>query len=81
MTLKLVGNVEELPVYNFQDIAGCARKFADQLEAGEQGEPIRIIAVIQTDDGIALAVWGEIASGYELIGVLDAARLRAHDDE
>ena len=84
MTLKLVApdNVAELPVYNFQDIAGCARRFADQVEAKEQGDVQRVIALIQTEDGIGIAVWGDITnSGYELAGMLEAAKLRAFDDD
>ena len=34
MGLKLVPNVESLPVNNLMDIAGMARKFADDVEAG-----------------------------------------------
>jgi hypothetical protein len=81
MTLKLVhdDSVEVLPVYNFQDIAGCARRFADQLEAGEQGEPVRIVLLIETSDGVALALWGENANGFELIGLLEAGKLRAYE--
>jgi hypothetical protein len=79
MTLKLVDNVEPLPVYNFQDIASCARRFADQLQAGEQGEPIRAIMVLQLPDGIALSVWGENTTGFELLGILEAAKFRSYE--
>lgn len=39
VTIKIAvdNTVSELPIYNFKDIAACARKWADQLEAGEQG--------------------------------------------
>jgi hypothetical protein len=80
--MKLVHDADtlaELSVYNFRDIAGCARRFADQLEAGEQGEPIRVIAVIELSEGIALCTWGENASGYELLGILEAAKFRAYE--
>jgi hypothetical protein len=81
MTLQLVhdDSVERLEVYNFQDIAGCARRFADQFEAGQHGEANRVIMVVETDDGIGLAVWGENASGYEMLGILDAAKFRAYE--
>jgi hypothetical protein len=82
MALKLIhdeGNVERLDVYNFQDIADCARRFADQLEAGEQGEPSRLIVVSETSGGLTLSVWGENVNGYELVGLLEAAKLRAYE--
>lgn len=79
MTLKLVENVEKLEVYNFQDIAGCARRFADQHEQGKLGEPVRLIVVADLPDGVAISVWGDNASGYELMGILEAAKLRAHE--
>jgi hypothetical protein len=79
--LKLVhdDNVEKLDIYNFQDIAACARKFADQLEAGEQGEPTRLIVVVETSDGLTVSVWGENVNGYGLVGLLEAAKLRAYE--
>jgi hypothetical protein len=83
MSLKLVHddsvNIEKLDVYNFQDIAGCARRFADQLEAGEQGEPSRIIVVAELPEGLAINVWGENVNGYELVGMLEAAKLHAYE--
>jgi len=81
MTLKLVSNVEELGVYNFQDIADCARRFADQLEAGEQGDPFRVVIVTQSDIGIGIGVWGENTSPYELMGLFEAAKLRVFADD
>jgi hypothetical protein len=80
MTLKLISdNTIELQVYNFQDIVACARKYADQLEAGEQGEPIRAILITEHGDGIALSVWGDSLNGYEMIGILEAAKFRAYE--
>jgi hypothetical protein len=80
MTLKIVAdNTIELQVYNFQDIAACARRYADQLEAGQQGEPVRAILISQFPDGVAISVWGENASGYETMGIFEAAKLRAYE--
>lgn len=78
MTLKLA-DIIPLDVYNFQDIAGCARRFADQFEAGLHGEPNRVIVVMESDEGIALSIWGDNVSGYELMGILEAAKFRAYD--
>ena len=84
MSLKLVHddsvNIEKLDVYNFQDIAGCARRFADQLETDEEGpRPSRVVVILDTPEGIALCVWGENANGYEMVGILESAKLRAHE--
>jgi hypothetical protein len=81
MTLRIVSdNTVELPVYNFQDIADCARRFADQLEAGKQGEPIRAVLIAQTDNGMAISVWGERAEHIEMMGIFEAAKLRVFAD-
>lgn len=80
MSLELVSdNTIELQVYNFQDIAACARKFADQLEAGEQGEPSRVIVILDTPDGVALNLWGESVNGLEMIGLLEIAKMRGYE--
>ncbi len=81
MTLKLVppDNIAELPVYNFKDIAGCARKFADQLEAGKHGEPTRAVMVLDTPDGVTVEYWGATANGLEILGVLEVAKFRIYE--
>ena len=80
MTLRLVPDEPaKLDVYNFRDIADCARRWADQMEDGEQGEPTRIILVADLPGGLALSLWGENASGYEIMGILEAAKIQAHD--
>lgn len=85
MALKVVidnTNVEALQIYNFRDIADCARRFANELEAKEHGNVQRVIVVVQTDEGVGLNIWGEdAASGYEVSGILEAAQLRALDDD
>lgn len=84
MTLRLVSDssVTELPVYNFQDIAGCARKFADQFETGEHGEPIRAVLVLQYPDGsLPISVWGEHAVHLELLGLFTSAQFRVFADD
>jgi hypothetical protein len=73
--------VSELDVYNFQDIADCARRYADQLEASEQGDPFRCIVIAQTDEGLAISVWGENTTAYELMGLFEAAKLRVFADD
>ena len=82
MTLRLVetDNVAELSVYNFQDLVACARRFADQLEEGVQGEPFRVALVIQSNDGLTISVWGESADAHQLMGLFEAAKLTVFAD-
>jgi len=67
-----------LEIYNFQDIASCARRFADQLEAGEQGEAERVVSLVQMDGDMTLHVWGENAAPLEVIGLLEAAKMKVY---
>jgi hypothetical protein len=80
--MKLVvdnSNVETLSIYNFKDLASCARKFADDLEAEKRGEPTRIVLVIDSPDGVAVDWWGETLNGYELLGLLEVAKQRTYE--
>jgi hypothetical protein len=81
MTLKLVAdNVAELPVGNLMDIAAMARRFADDLDKGEHGEPFRAVLLVQREDGLALFGWGESASPLEMMGLFEAAKLQVFAD-
>lgn len=83
MSLKLVvpDNVAELPVGNLMDIAGMARRFADHLDAGEYGEVTRAVVIVETSDALTLLGWGENTTAYELMGMFEAAKLRAFSDQ
>lgn len=82
MTLKLVAdNTVELPVGNLMDIAGMARRFADQLDASEYGDVIRTVCIVETTQGLTLLGWGENTSAYELMGIFEAAKLRVFADD
>jgi hypothetical protein len=75
----VVDNTIELNIYNFQDIAACVRRFADQLEAGDIGQPTRLILVVDRPDGIAVTTLGENATAFEIMGLLEAAKIRAYE--
>ena len=82
MTLKLVSdNTVELPVGNLMDIAGMARRFADDLESGNYGDVLRSVLVVESDYGLTLLGWGENTSAYELMGLFEAAKLRVFADD
>lgn len=75
-------NISTLPIRNLSDIANMARGFADDLEAGEHGDALRAILLVQGDDGSLLTFgWGENTSPYELMGLFEAAKLRVFADD
>lgn len=77
MTIKIAvddTNVEAFPALNLQDIAACARKFADCLEAGDFGEISMAMLVIETQDTLETLHWGETISIREAIGIFDIAK-------
>ena len=77
MTLRLVhgDNVEKLEVSNLLDIASCARKFAGEIEAGEHGDITSVTVLIETATSLHRESWGEMPTGYELIGMLETAKM------
>jgi hypothetical protein len=85
MSVKLVhdaSNVETIPVGNLMDIGGMARRFADDLDAGEYGTVERTVVVVQHEDGsLVILGWGENSSAYELMGLFEAAKLRVFADD
>jgi hypothetical protein len=81
VTLRLVPNVTELPVGNLQDIAGMARRFADDVDKGEWADIHRAVVVVQGEDGtLTLLGWGENTTAFELMGICEAAKLQAFAD-
>jgi hypothetical protein len=77
VTLKVVSdnsNVEAFPALNLQDVAACARKFADCVEAGDFGQISMAMLVIETPDSIETLHWGETINMREAIGIFDIAK-------
>lgn len=56
------------------DIAAMARKFADDLEAGEYGDCLSALVIVNTDNDMHLFNWGEAFSYHESVGVLEFAK-------
>jgi hypothetical protein len=79
--LRLVSNVETIPVGNLSDISGMARRFADQVDANEYGDVFRTITIVETDAGLTILGWGENTTAYELMGLFEAAKLRVFADD
>lgn len=73
-------NVIEIPCGNLMDIAGMARRFADDIDADTYGEPNRAIVIVETEEGLRILSWGENTTPYEMMGLLEAAKLTAFAD-
>lgn len=81
MTVRLVsdadkGDADIIPIglSNPRLIPDMARDFAARVEAGEFGEIISTMVVIESTDGIATAFWGETPTRVEIIGLLELAK-------
>lgn len=75
--MKLVvdnSNIETIPVGNLMDIAGMARRFADDADNGKLGELVSVTLLIETDTGMMRETWGEIPTRFELIGMLEVVK-------
>ena len=79
--LAVDNTVTTLPVGNLNDIASMARRFADQVEAGEYSKPNRAIVIVERDDGLTILSWGQGLSAYELMGILEAAKLNVFAED
>ncbi len=77
MTLKVAvdnTNVEQFPGPNLRDIAVMARKFADDVEAGNFGEVETALVVLEGSEGVQTFGWGDVVSFRETIGTLEIAK-------
>ena len=82
MSIKLaVDNVTQIPCSNLRDVSAMARKFADDIDAGEYGEVDRVICIAENETGISIFGWGIGTSAYELMGLFEAAKLRVFADD
>lgn len=73
-------NVETLEIKLVSDIAAMARRFADAVEAGEYGDVITAMILIDTPDNLHTETWGENLSRYESLGFLEFAKRAIFDD-
>ena len=76
----VVDNVSAIPVGNLQDVAGMARRFAERIEAGEFGDVTRVTLLIENGEMQQRESWGDMPTGYELMGMLDAAKMAVFAD-
>jgi hypothetical protein len=74
-------NVVQFPASNLNDIPLMARRFADDVEAGEYGAVEAVVIVAVTDGGIVSLGWGDADSRYKVIGMLEAGKFMHLDGE
>jgi hypothetical protein len=74
-------NVEQLPIRNLADIAGMARGFGDDMDAGRWGTVDRVICLVENEDGIRILGWGNNTTAYELMGMFEAAKLKVFAED
>lgn len=75
MTLKLVSDstvVVELDEY--QNIAAMARRFADEVEAGEYPGLRTVSLLLEAEGCVTLAHWGHLPTFIEGVGLLEIAK-------
>lgn len=82
MTLRIVSdNVSELPVDNWSDISGMLRRTADEIDEGKYGDIIRLVAILDQPMGIGIQTFGENGSQFEIVGLIEAAKIRILADD
>ena len=78
MTLRLVTDNEDPTGPDYGNIPEMLRQYAAEIEAGQYGEPISVTLVVERkEDDLMLLGCGEEPSHYELIGLMEVAKLTA----
>ena len=74
-------NVSHLPIRNLVDIAGMARGFGEDIDAGRWGTVDRVICLVENEEGIRILGWGNNTTAYELMGMFEAAKLKVFAED
>ena len=61
-------NVIEFPKPSLHDIPAMLRNIADDIEAGEMGETVSGVMLIESTDGLRVFGWGD-AEGHKAVGL------------
>ena len=70
MSLKVVA----FPGNNLNDIPGMLRKFADDIEAGEYGKALTVLAAMETEEGFHSFGWGAADCAVRNAGLFEIAK-------
>jgi hypothetical protein len=74
MTLKLVADNGEAIEAASIGASAELRDLADRIDAGEYPETVRMIVVIETETTLNREILGKQATGFELIGIMEAVK-------
>ena len=75
--LKLVSNNPEPGTPDYSNIAEMLRQYAGEIEKGQYGELLSVILVVEGESDIFTLGCGEEPTPYELMGIFEAAKLKA----
>ena len=77
MTLKLVHSADTVAI----ELAATLREEVTMLAAEVSDDTSLVVALMVHPDGISIRALGEDVSCYELMGLLEAAKLRVFADD
>jgi hypothetical protein len=80
MTLRLVSDNPDPSGPDYGNIPEMLRQYAAEIEAGQYGEPLSVVMVVERDEDLLILGCGEDPSPYELMGLFEAAKLQAFAD-
>lgn len=67
-------NIVQFPTRGPVDFARTLREVAAGIEAGEYGEPIGLLCMVETIESIAILRAGEAAEPIRAIGLMEAGK-------
>jgi hypothetical protein len=73
-------NVAPLPVYNVMDLGAMSRELGELFDEDAFGNVSSVVTLIVTDEGLRIKCSGENPSGYQLMGIFEAAKLQIFAD-
>jgi hypothetical protein len=81
VTLRLVSDNAEPRSPDYANIPEMLRQYAAEIEAGAYGDPICAVLIIERADQLAILGCGEEPTAYEMMGLFEAAKLKAFADD
>ena len=80
MGLRLVTNNDEPGIPDYANIAEMLRQYAGEIEAGQYGDVICALLVLETPAKPLVLGCGENPTPYEVMGIFEAAKLHTLAD-
>jgi hypothetical protein len=80
VTLRLVADNPEPGLPDYRNIAEMLRQYANEIEAGQYGDIVSALLVLETPTKPITLGCGEEPTPYEVMGIFEAAKLHAFAD-